>query len=208
MADDSVSIDKLVQEVRNRLDFLMDDLPSRIDQVEADIANQALAALDAQATNKKKSTLLAARVGSSIAAVIREEAARVSDNEAFAMALLQVSAEIENFGASGLLSFDVIASEAGVSSVIALMTRVDADGDKGESGIRIRTFYEGDVIQSELLLLTDKLIVTDGVNSAQAMTFEGGVLKILAARAGRITSPNGTSMVTDYEAPEINLIGP
>lgn len=190
VADDSIAIAKLVQEVRNRLDVVVGDLPDRILQVEAEVARQAAAGFTQSATDQKHTSLLKARLGRTIAAVIREEAARVEDNAAFAMALTQVQAEIENAFAAGLLSFEVVASEAGVSSKIALMTSIEVEGERGAGGLAIRTYLEGGAIKRDLLVDTDKFIVTDGIHNEKAFIFDGTALRVRNAIIKALTSDN------------------
>ncbi|WDR00758.1 hypothetical protein PSC71_08420 [Devosia sp. J2-20] len=197
--DNSVGIEKLVQEARNRLDGVVGDIPARIAQLEREQAEQASAGFTDSTTNRKRSHVLAAAIGKSIAAVIREEAARVEDNAAFAMALTQVVAQIENSLATGLISFDVVASETGVSSAIALMTAIEHDGDRGEGGLYVKTYLDAGVIKRDLLINVDRLLVTDGINTSNAFRFDAatGSLVLKELRFELLKSLDGTTVTID-----------
>lgn len=200
VADNSVTIAKLVQEARNRLDLVFNELPNRIVDIEAEMARQADASLTQSQTDRKKTTLLKAATANAIAAVIREEAARVEDNAAFAMALLQVSAEIDNFAAGGLIEFRATAGPGASTSTIAIMGRAQAGDDAVEGGIFMRFTADGlGGTSSELLLDIRKLLVTDGVNTAEAFTFDTttGTLVLKSLRFEDIKSIDGTTIVLD-----------
>jgi hypothetical protein len=198
--DNSVGMAKLVQEARNRMDQVFNDLPDRILQVEAEMARQADANLTQSQTDKKKTNLLKAAAGSAIAAVIREEAARVEDNVAFAMALLQVSAEIENFAANGMLEFRATAGPGAATQTIALMGRAQAGDDVAEGGLYFQFTADGHGgTTAKMLIKVDELLVTDGVHTSNFLKFDAasGRLTLKELMFEKLTSLDGVSLQFD-----------
>ena len=58
-----------------------------------------------------------------------------------------------------------------------------------------------------MVVAADQFIVTDGTSDHPAFVVESGELKFVGARAGRITSADGTSMVVDFDNQEIYMVG-
>jgi hypothetical protein len=58
---------------------------------------------------------------------------------------------------------------------------------------------------TRFVVVADQFVVTDGVDSESPFVIEGGVVKMVATRAGRITSFDGVSMVLDFDNPEIYM---
>lgn len=209
VADGSVTIEKLAQEARNRLDAIIGNIPDRIIELEREMAEQASANFTELTDNKKRTSVLKAQLGTAIAAVIREEAARVEDNAAFAMALQQVVAEIENSFAAGYIGFEVVASEPNLSSTVAVMTAIGDGGERGQSGFLIKTYREAGTIKREIYIDTEKLFVTDGVNSANAFRFAAatGALVLRELRFDRLRSNDGVSIDINGTDPASFLVG-
>jgi hypothetical protein len=195
--DDSVTIDKLVQELRNRLDLVVGDLPNRILEIEAEIARQAAAGFTESATNKRRVSLLKAQVGGAMAAVIQEQIARADADSAMAVALTQVLAQVDGLFASGLIRFEARVAGGGAEATIAVMIRVGDEDDFVDSGIFIKGTKVGAVTTTEILLQADKLYVTDGVNTKSAFTFDAGTgeLVLKSLRFQMLKSLDGTTIV-------------
>jgi hypothetical protein len=211
-ADDVTGIiATLTQDQQNVLGLLfgtgVGSVAARLDEIEARIAAQAAAALDAQATNKVKTQALVVRSSGNSAAVLREESARVNADGALATLIQEVEASFGTSLAGGLLQFTATAG-VGASATVSLRVRAQTGDTFADSGIFIVATSDGaGGTTSQILLKTNQLFVTDGVHSANAFAFDAvsGELKVLALRAGRITSTNTTSMVTDYDNPEIYM---
>ncbi len=197
--DDSIEIDKLVLEVRNRLDIVMGNLPDRILELEAEIAQQASAGFTESATNKRRVTMLKAQVGTAMAAVIEEQIARVDADSAMALALTQVLAQVGNLFASGLIQFEARVADGGAEATIAIMVRVGDEDAFVDSGIFMKATKVGLVTTTEILLQADKLFVTDGINTADAFTFDAatGELVLKTLRFEMLKSLDGTTIVQD-----------
>lgn len=195
--DDSITIGKLVQELRNRLDVVVGDIPARIAQLEAEIAEQAAAGFTQSATNKKRTSLLKAQVGGAIAAVIREEIARTEADAAMAVALEQVLAQVDGLFASGLIRFEARVAGGGAEATVAIMVRVGDEDDFIDSGVFIKATKVGLVTSSEILLQADKLYITDGINTSDAFSFDAatGELVLKSLRFEMLKSIDGSSNV-------------
>jgi hypothetical protein len=199
VADDSVAISKLVQEVRNRLDVVIGELPERMAQIEAEVAQQASAGFTESTTNKKRTSLLKARVGKALAAVIREETARVEADAAMASALDQVLVQVDDLFAAGLVKLDGRVSGGGAEATVAVMVRVGDEDDFIDSGLFVKATKVGDTTTTEILLQAQNLYITDGVNVANAFRFDPGTgeLVLKSLRFEELRSLDGTSNVQD-----------
>lgn len=178
VADNSITIAKLTQDLKNVVGVVTGTGPGTVAQAIADleeeIARQASASLADQMTNKRKTELLSVRVGSAIAAVIREQSARVTADSAMAEALEQVVAQFENSIAQGLLQFSVIASDGGANATIALKVRASVDDVAAEAGLYLQAHADGlGGTTAEILLLADNIFFSNGVDSASAVTIDG-----------------------------------
>ena len=60
---------------------------------------------------------------------------------------------------------------------------------------------------TRFVVVADQFVVTDGVDSEAPFVIEGGVVKMIATRAGIITSFDGTSMYVDFDNLEFFMQG-
>jgi len=96
-----------------------------------------------------------------------------------------------------------IAAPSGFSARYAVTAEVN-DGD-----IRSASFFldvpANPLDPTRVVVAADQFIVTDGTTDHPAFVVEGGELKFVGARAGRITSADGTSFIIDFDNPEIYM---
>ncbi|HTN63521.1 MAG TPA: hypothetical protein VL147_18530 [Devosia sp.] len=213
VADGSVGVEKLNQELKNTYGLITTDqlgsLPDRLAQLEQDIADLASGVGNVSDTSRREVKLLKAQSGGNSAAVIEERVARVDADAANASLILETIANLGNAVADAFLRFDVLATDNLTFADIAVMGRIGKDGQVIESGMRIHLEVVDGLLTSQLALLAQKVVITDGVHSAEAFRFDPAngrlVLKELAME--RITSIDLTSLVIDGVNPEITFIG-
>jgi hypothetical protein len=140
-------------------------LADALGQMNQVVAQTADASVTAQNTTKQQ-------LGQNAAAVITEQSARVTAVSAQATALTQAIAQFNSNFASSLLRFDVLATDNLTYATLAMMVSVGNSLIFAESGIRIAVTLSGGVITSQMQLLTQNLIITDGTHTAQAFSFD------------------------------------
>lgn len=212
--DGSVGLEKLNDEMKNAhglitREDLLGSVPDRLAQLEQDQFNLANGLGDVSDTSKRDVRVLKAQSGSNAAAVIEERKARVEADVANATLIQETIAKLGTAVSDAFLRFDVLASDNLTYADIAVMGRIGEGGDLIESGIRIHLEIVGGVLTSQIALLAQKLVITDGVHTSEAFTFDAVngrlVLKELAVE--RITSLDLTSLVIDGVNPEITITG-
>jgi len=198
--DNSVGIEKLVQEARNRLDVIVDDIPARIAQLEREQAEQAAAGFTQSMTDRKRTQILSAKVSGALAAVIREEIARVEADSATAVALQQVLAQVDGLFASGLIRFESRVADGEAEATVAIMIRAGTEDDFADLGIYGKAVRNGEgETETQLLFQTQKAYFTDGVNTSQAITIDPvtGTIIFKTGRFEELTSLDGSTIVLD-----------
>ncbi|MFD1944744.1 hypothetical protein [Paradevosia shaoguanensis] len=212
--DGSVGLEKLNDELKNAhglitREDLLGSVPDRLAQLEQDQFNLANGLGDVSDTSKRDVRVLKAQSGSNAAAVIEERKARVEADAANATLIQETIAKLGTAVSDAFLRFDVLASDNLTYADIAVMGRIGEAGEIIESGIRIHLEVVGGVLTSQIALLAQKLVITDGVHTAEAFRFDAVngrlVLKELAVE--RVTSLDLTSLVIDGVNPEITFTG-
>lgn len=209
----SVQPDHLGQQLRNTHGLVNDVTPGsltdRLAQLEA-IAeqlahDQAVGDMD----NRGEIKVLKARSGTNAAAVIEERRARVEADAATALLVQQVVAQLNSQFASAFIKFEVLASDAATFATIAIMVRVTASDVFVESGIRMHVEIVGGVPKAQLALLSQNIVITDGVHTSNAITIDAttGKLRLKELLIERIRSVDGVSIDINGLDPEISLIG-
>lgn len=99
--------------------------------------------------------------------------------------------------------FEAVAAPSGYSARYAIQAAVN-DGT-----FRAATFYldvpSDPMAPTRIVAAADQFIITDGVADHAPFIFEDGVAKLALSRAGKITSYDGVSMVTDYDNVEFYM---
>lgn len=212
--DGSVGLEKLNDELKNAhglitREDLLGSVPDRLAQLEQDQFNLANGLGDVSDTSKRDVRVLKAQSGSNAAAVIEERKARVEADVANATLIQETIAKLGTAVSDAFIRFDVLASDNLTYADIAVMGRIGEGGEFIESGIRIHLEIVGGVLTSQIALLAQKLVITDGVHTAEAFRFDAVngrlVLKELAVE--RITSLDLTSLVIDGVNPEVTITG-
>jgi len=212
--DGSVGLEKLNDELKNAhglvtREDLLGSVPDRLAQLEQDQFNLANGLGDVSDTSKRDVRVLKAQSGSNAAAVIEERKARVEADVANATLIQETIAKLGTAVSDAFIRFDVLASDNLTYADIAVMGRIGEGGDLIESGIRIHLEIVGGVLTSQIALLAQKLVITDGVHTSEAFTFDAVngrlVLKELAME--RATSLDLTSLIIDGVNPEITITG-
>lgn len=212
--DDSIGLEKLNQELRNTYGLvtredLLGSVPDRLAQLEQDQLDLANGLGNVSDTSKRDVRVIKAQSGSNAAAVIEERKARVEADAANATLIQETIANLGNAVSDAFLRFDVLASDNLTFADIAVMGRIGKDGQIIESGIRVHLEVVGGVLTSQLALLAQKVVITDGVHTAEAFRFDpvNGRLVLKELAMERITSLDLTSLVIDGQNPEITFVG-
>lgn len=136
-----------------------------------------------------------AKYGDALAASFLLLDAAVNDSEtglaALATAVLGVETSVNDLAAGGRIAFRAqVPPPDGVYAQIEVMARA-SDGDAFlESGMVIQVLSNGSGgFKSQILLLADRLAVTNGSTDSFPFVFEAGVLKLNSMWAKTITSP-------------------
>ncbi|MCF1744613.1 hypothetical protein [Paradevosia shaoguanensis] len=213
VADGSVGLEKLNQEMRNAhglltREDLLGSVPDRLAQLEQEQFDLANGLGDLSDTSKRDVRVLKAQSGSNAAAVIEERKARVEADAANATLIQETIAKLGSAVADAFLRFDVLASDNLTYADIAIMGRIVGD-EIIESGLRIHLEIVGGVLTSQIVLLSQNLVVTDGVHTSSAFRFDpvNGRLVLKELAMERVTSLDLTSLVIDGINPEITFTG-
>lgn len=126
----------------------------------------------------------------------------VSPTGAVATGLTALRAAMGGDEAAILIRYEAVAAPDGVTARYALQVSTDGE-DFNFAGIYIDVTPSG----SRMVWVADQIVATDIDNSITkaALLIEDGEVKFAGARAGRITSPDGTSMIIDFDDPEIYM---
>ena len=99
------------------------------------------------------------------------------------------------------IRWEAVAAPDGYSARYAIQAAVD-DGTY-RSATLFMDVPADPAEKTRVVVDANQFVVTDGSGAYPAFVVEGGELKFVGARAGRITSADGTSMVIDFDDPEI-----
>ena len=175
--DGSIGLEKLNQELKNTHALIngnqygsLNDRLSQIEQLQFDIANGLAEVSDTSKIDVK--TLRAASKGNN-AAVIEERKARVEADAANATLIQQTIANLGSAFADAFIRLDVLATDNATYATIAVMGRIGEAGDQIiESGLRIHLWTDGGILKSQIVILAESLVVTDGVHTSSAFSFD------------------------------------
>lgn len=205
IGDIEIAIGNLSDDVQNLLGLLTSTAPGSvytlIQEAKDEIEAQANAAYTNNTSLGKTTELLSRAINGASAAVIIEKKARVEQGLAFAEAIIEVSAQIENSLADGLLKFEALVNEDGSVATIAAKVRVTNEADYSTAAWILQATADGLGGTSSIFgVFADQFFVTSADGDVeQAFTFEDGVAKLNVIRAGQIISQDGTSMIVDFD---------
>ena len=140
-------------------------LADTLGQITQSVATQSDATVNTQITTKQIT-------GKNSAAVLTESSARVTGDAANATLIQQAIAQFNTNFASSLIKFNVLATDNLTYASLAMMCSVGTSGTFIESGIRIYVSVSGGILTSQIQLLTQNLVVTDGTHTAQSFSFD------------------------------------
>lgn len=213
VAPGSITPEMLGQELSNAYGVVSDDfsgsMPEQIAYLK-DLAEQlAVALMTGDLTNKRRISILSAQLGSSVAAVIRNEVAIAETNAALASVTEEVIAAVNDGLASGLFKVEAQVVDANASAYALLKVRAAVGQNFSEAALRLKAEFNGVSNIASIEMMADRLVFisTAGDVISQPFSIEGGVVKLEVARAGRITSADGVSMVIDFDQQEIYMEG-
>lgn len=213
VAPGSITPEMLGQELSNAHGIVTENFPgSMADQIAyiKQLAEDlALAIVTGDETNKKRISVLSAQLGTSVAAVIRTETAIAETNAAVASLSEEIVAAVNDGLASGLFKVEAQVVDEDAQAYALLKVRAGVGQTFSEAAIRLRAVYSAGENIADVDIMADRLrfISTAGDVIEQPFTIEGGVVKLLVARAGRITSADGSSMVLDFDEQEFYMEG-
>jgi len=157
------------------------------------------------AGSNKKSMAAIVKTGRALAASVLQLEATINDDEtglsALATAILGVEAQVDNLAAGGRISFRAqIPPPSGVLASIEIMARASDVGAFVETGMIIQVYLDGVTMRSRIVLVTDKLVITDGTVTGLPFVFEAGRMTLNAIwaktiTAARLQSPDGLSYI-------------
>ena len=109
--------------------------------------------------------------------------------EAQAQSITQLSVNVGNFSADGLIRITSEATGGSALNRIAFSSFVEAMGETAQAAMWLEAFTGADSqLLSRIVMNADQWIVTNGVNSAVPMTFIDGRLTLQVASIGEIES--------------------
>jgi hypothetical protein len=212
VADGSIELIKLGHELSNAHGLVVGNavgsIQDQIDQLlqrEQDLAN---AIVTGDETNKETIKSLSSQQGSSSAMVSRHEKAIAEQTSALASLEEEVVAVVGDLSAGGLLKLEGVVTEEGASASVLFKALAALGLTASEAVLRLAAEVDGlggSIASVDIMADRLRFISTSGTVISQPFSIEGGVVKLEVARAGRITSADGTSMVIDFDDPEIYM---
>lgn len=208
VADLAITLNKLSLELQNLTGLLSSEEPgavfTMIQDVRDEIERQANAAYTLNATYGRETSLLSRQVEGAAAAVVVEKEARVAQGEAFAAALIEVTAGVDdaiaNGLADGLFKLEASVDGGGSEATISAKVRVTSELDYSSAAWVLQATADGEGGTTAVFgVYADSFFVASpSGDMAQAMTYDGTTLTILAAAidvitSGRIESADGKS---------------
>lgn len=212
-ADNSIELSMLVQELQNQHGLLVGSFPGSFPEhlahLEQLIEQLAANVITGDETNKQRIQSLIARMGTTTAAVVRNEIAIAEANSALAQLDEEVIAVVNNNLGGGLFRIQGTADSGGASAEILMLVKAALGLDfTAEAAIRLKAIVdgvEGHISYVDIMADRLRFITTAGGVVSSPFQIEGGVVKLLATRATQITSLDGTSMVINWDDPEIYM---
>lgn len=211
VSDLSITIAKLSADLQRLTGLLSSNEPGSvfdlIENVQNEIERQANAAYTNNINFERSTRMLSRQTATSAAAVIEERVVRATETSALAQQINQVVADLDTSLASGLLKLEASVDGIGAFASIAAKVRVTTAADYSEAAWILEASSDGlGGTTSVFGVYADAFYVVSATGDMeQAFVIESGVVKLNLARAGRITSADGTSMIIDFDDPEIYM---
>lgn len=212
---DAVDLENLVLELRNQHGLLVGNFPGSFPEhlaaLEELIEQLAANQITGDENNKRRISSLVAQMGSATAAVVRNEIAIAEANQSLAQLDEEVLAVLDNNLGGGLFRIQGTADAESAAAEILMLVRAALGLEfDATAALRLKAMVdetEGHISEVEIMADRLKFISTSGSVISQPFSIEDGVVKLEVARAARITSADGASMIIDFDTPEIYMEG-
>lgn len=204
-ADINIELDELAGEIAEQIRWIGSSVRDVLRKLEITgrlVAEQDLANFDTFDQLRRSTKVQLDELTASFDEVIE---VALGPGGAIATALSSLYAALGGNSAQVNVRWEAVAAPGGYAARYAIQAAVD-DGD-----FRSATLFldvpSNPAHPTRVVVDANQFIVTDGSGDYPAFVVEGGELKFVGARAGRITSADGTSMVIDFDDPEIFMEG-
>lgn len=148
----------------------------------SEIVTERQARVSGDEANATSIQALSSRVGSAEASLVTESQTRASEDEALASQITAVRAEIDTGFAEGAVSFEAVASPAGVNARYAILLRAETGGSKLATGLYLDLYTEGGVLRSRVVVAAQQFLVADDTVSAPVFAVIGGEVYMINAK--------------------------
>jgi hypothetical protein len=190
---------------------LQADLTTTINGVETDLSAQIqevdLARVNGDSALAESIDTIGVEVDTNAAAIAQEAATRADAFGANALLIDEAVAETSGVRAAVLMKAEAATAPAGVTARYQIVASVAAGGATYQTGILFDLLpLGGGVYKGRIHLMADQLTVGDPDSPTAPFAVEDDQVKLTVARAGRITSSDGMSMIIDFDNPEITIM--
>jgi len=210
----NIQVIQLGEELRNAHGLVtgksLGSVQDQLDELREQFGDLANAIVTGDETSRRRISTLVARNGSNTAAIIRNEVAIAEADKAIAELSEEVVAVVNDALGAGLFKIEGIADGTGASAQILMKVRAMLGDAFSEAALRMKAIADGvGGTFASVEIMADRLVFisTTGEVISAPFSIEDGVVKLLVARASRITSQDGVSMVIDFDNPEITFTG-
>ncbi len=170
---------KIDDDVARAVSLLATDI-SRVDDKVA-INTAAITSLSAQMSNKADSSAV-----SLLDAKVNQQGELIT---AHSNSITLLNSTVDNFSAEGLIRITSEATSGSALSRIAFRSYVEAMGRTSQAAMWLEAYSgAGGDLLSQIVMNSDRWIVTNGVDSASPMTFINGRLTLQVASIGEVES--------------------
>ncbi len=205
VGDDSITLIKLSQDVKNLLGLVSGYAPGSlwdaVQQLRDRVEAQANAALTYNVNWGQETKLLFRHIGASTAAVAIEKEVRATEDSALASLIADVAAGVGNVLASGLLSFTATVEGGGAEATIVARVRAQVGDTFSDATMFLHAFSDGmGGTDSEAGFFANKFFLAsdDGSDAEFPFVYSSGVLTINAIKFNyfeSIANSGGTPIV-------------
>lgn len=188
VADYSVTLAKLAQDLQSKVGILFGEgagtLSDKIDSLNNLLAQVVNGMITDQATNKQHVQLIAAQANGASAAVVREEDARVTADQALSDLIDEVTAALGDNLAGGLFQISAEAGIGGADATIAMRVRAAVGAALAQTGVLFLASADGmGGTISQVAFQTDTFLIVDQAgNVAKGIVFDATTGDIIASR--------------------------
>jgi hypothetical protein len=193
--DNSVTVEMLVQELRNRVVAIEDDLQSAVATLQNQIGEQSEYVASVDATSQQQITALTAKNNAATAQIVTIAKAVVTTNSALAELTTTVAAQFNQLSAGGILSWQAQAGTDGVSTSVTMVVTASDGTTQVEAGTYTKIVSDGHGgFTSQTISIADKQYWSDdGGTLSQPMTYDAdtGLLTVDQLMVNKVTSPSG-----------------